>query len=406
MARIGLLIALTGVAVWLLTGTIVYYSIGNCSTIPRIGEDGTISEYNQCPWTFAQSLYFSVQTGLSIGFGLLSESQDVSKLYSIMHILAGSSFIGGALALFAELVLVRQTHFMSEEEKKLAKASAALQANGYDDGFDLQELRELMVKYPQYARAVILKLEQDATVAEEKSAQFAAASTAARIPLATAVIIEAQASLPEFQNGKMTVAQLEELDRMAVSPIRRWARENRNFVVLHFFFELWILIGWIFSVYWDQNDVITGFYFSVSTLSTAGMVSVKTVSSGAHVLFASLFAITGVPLYCAFLGSFAGLLVNSYNTRKTQEALGAKMGAAELEFLSHLSKAGNAEDVDFAEYVQFQLLRLGVIDRDLIESIRAQFSKMDKDGTGRVSLAAFVHTADRNRSRQMVQVAM
>jgi hypothetical protein len=391
--RKGLLIAASGVLVWLFGGAIIYFLVENCSEIPRLQADGTVINVVQCPWTFSQSLYFSVQTGLSIGFGLLAESKEGSMAYSIIHILLGSSVVAGALGLFASLAITRGSSFQSEEEKALARASAKLHSDGYA-GFKLNEMRDLMVKYPHYANAIIRKVDSEPASASQRVFEFKAADKKKRRVLAKVILQEATEKLAEFKNASVTIAELDALDAQTagfVKKMGRFIRGKRNLLAAKLAFAIWIAIGTIWSVYADENNFVTALYFAVSTCSTAGMVSVKTVDNQAHVLFTAFFAVIGVPLYGLFLGMFANVLVDGYNNKEVENSLHAKFSASEVEFLEHLSANDDKPEVDFAEFVEFQLLRMGMVDRSLISDIKEQFQKLDKDGTGFVKKEAFLH---------------
>ena len=57
---------------------------------------GAIFYWNVNQWTFGQAFYYSVQAGLSIGFGegLLEEKHTISKLFTVVHVLTGAALIG------------------------------------------------------------------------------------------------------------------------------------------------------------------------------------------------------------------------------------------------------------------------------------------------------------------------
>jgi len=401
-------IAAAGVAVWLLGGAVVYYSIGNCSTVPVLQDDGSTIDHDQCAagetWTFAQSFYFSVQTGLSIGFGLLAESKKVSEAYSCFHILMGSSVIAGALGLFAQLALQRQEHFQSFEEQRLAKASRAVHTNCYSD-FSTEELQDLMVEYPYYASAVIRKV-YDPASAEVLVRTFAEAGKETRRAEAVRILQRAVATVEEFKDSKITVEELQAIDDETAdrcTRMRRYVRANRNFLAALVSFVSWIALGTLFSCLADKNPLVTGVYFAVSTLSTAGMVAVKTVESQGHVLFAAFYALTGVQVYCLFLGMFAGVLVERYQQGQFQEALQQKISKTEAEFLKQMVDHDGIPDVDFAEFLQFQMLRMGVIDRGMMEEVRKQWSKLDTEGTGRVPKETFLNEMEISQVRQLAR---
>merc|ERR1719203_2044596 len=118
---------------------VCYWLMWNCSTVPEFDSHGDVHAVTYCPWTFAQSFYYAVQAGLSIGFGLLSETSDRSRLFTVVYILVGSSVIAGALACFVQISLTRQSRWQSREERRLAKFSADIHADGYR-GFDLRQV--------------------------------------------------------------------------------------------------------------------------------------------------------------------------------------------------------------------------------------------------------------------------
>ncbi len=89
-----LMFAVASTVAWLGSGTAVYIFINE--------------------WTLAQAFYYTVQGGLSIGFGLLEEESPLSKAFTIAHVLIGAGAIAGALALFTEMAITNH----SEERRR------------------------------------------------------------------------------------------------------------------------------------------------------------------------------------------------------------------------------------------------------------------------------------------------
>ena len=52
------------------------------------------------PPTFAMALYFSVQTGLSVGFGLLTEKENAYRLVTVLHGFIGLTVYTGAFSIY------------------------------------------------------------------------------------------------------------------------------------------------------------------------------------------------------------------------------------------------------------------------------------------------------------------
>lgn len=53
-------------------------------------------------WTFAKAFFFTIQSGLSVGFDSFREESSVSKLYTCVHVVVCKILETGALALYAE----------------------------------------------------------------------------------------------------------------------------------------------------------------------------------------------------------------------------------------------------------------------------------------------------------------
>jgi hypothetical protein len=47
------------------------------------------SAYNG--WSLSEAFYYAVQAGLSIGFGVLSEEDDMSRAFTTLHALVGAA---------------------------------------------------------------------------------------------------------------------------------------------------------------------------------------------------------------------------------------------------------------------------------------------------------------------------
>eukprot|EP00943_MAST-04B_sp_MAST-4B-sp1_P007799 g7799.t1 len=58
-------------------------------------------------WSIAQAFYYSIQSGLSIGFGVLAEVDDLSRFYTVLHVLIGAIAISVSFSLLFERVLKR-----------------------------------------------------------------------------------------------------------------------------------------------------------------------------------------------------------------------------------------------------------------------------------------------------------
>lgn len=384
--------AVAVVATWLMVGALVYFVAGNCSTVPRLERDGSVSEATACPWNFPQSFYFSVQTGLSIGYGLFQETEPASKSYSMLHIVLGSSVMSGALAIFAHLILVRM-NFIEVAEKAVVSATHSKLCLDDFRGVNSHELCRLVATYSHFAEKLICKLEGDPEKARERIDRFKRASEREKIWLSKELVREARQRIHGFMKTEDATRAVDEGDDHCLSFVRRF-RAHHAFLINLGILTSWTSLGIFFSVNFDNNDFLTAFYFSVSTLSTAGIVAVKTVETNGHVLFAAFFALVGVPIYAMFWGSFANILVEKVSRSRTQDTVRDQLWRSEKEFAERWAEHASKERVVFSEFMELQLLRMGRIDRKCMESLRRHFDQLDPDHSGFIDANSLWKTRD------------
>lgn len=106
-----------------------------CASIFIVWLAGATAVYSVAEgWSLAQSLFYAVDTGLSIGFGAFAEEKTSTKIFTICHVLLGASAAGGAIALFAESVVKNQGSMAALEYRKAALSAAFASADTSGDG--------------------------------------------------------------------------------------------------------------------------------------------------------------------------------------------------------------------------------------------------------------------------------
>ena len=98
-----------------------------------IGGATIFFSYNE-NWPMAQSLFYAVDTGLSIGFGAVAEEKLTSKLLTIFHVLLGASACGGAIALFAESAVDGSNQIAATEYSQATLRAAFARADDDSSG--------------------------------------------------------------------------------------------------------------------------------------------------------------------------------------------------------------------------------------------------------------------------------
>jgi len=93
------LYALVFIAVWVTAGTLFFYF-----------HNGAVAKELGMPeeWTFAQSFYYTCQSGWSVGFGALTEPDEWSMIYTTFHVCIGASFVAAALGIYQQRAVDRK----------------------------------------------------------------------------------------------------------------------------------------------------------------------------------------------------------------------------------------------------------------------------------------------------------
>jgi len=95
-------------------------------------------------WTYWECLYWSAQSGLSVGFGDLNvpsdhEDQLVVKLHTVFHVIAGAIFISVVFGMLVQFILERRTVVRSRDYWEVAAQSGNSRLR---EGQELMELIE------------------------------------------------------------------------------------------------------------------------------------------------------------------------------------------------------------------------------------------------------------------------
>jgi hypothetical protein len=258
-------------------------------------------------WPWLTALYYSAQAGLSIGFGALPETSDVSRFYTVLHVLAGSSFIAGSLGMFVTNTLEKTN--MDWEAMMNKEVAKELQVEG----------------------------------------------------------------------GNVSV------------DIDTFYKRNRAFILTTAISILWMAMGVAYGCFYEGYTIIQAIYFAITACSTAGLQapSVDLESNNVWMLYVAVFITVGVPVYGMVLGQAANLLVADYIQGQTERALTQHMDEAQLEFaLSFQEQKGSkkAHKIEYADFLAFSCIRLGLMDVDMVKAIKEQYHELDVDNSGYLEL--------------------
>ena len=152
-------------------------------------------------------------------------------------------------------------------------------------------------------------------------------------------------------------------------------------------FALWVGLGAVWGMLTEGWDAVTGVYFAVGGLSTGGLQAPSLTSSGtlpdASAIFVALWCLSGIPIFGFALGRFANIFVERLLAARERRALTRPIADGEYDFAEQLFASDG--QVDLAEYLALELLRLGKVDMSTLELLKGEFDRRDKDKNGKLS---------------------
>lgn len=120
-----------------------------------------------------------------------------------------------------------------------------------------------------------------------------------------------------------------------------------------------------------------GILFSLTAMSTGGLVAPSI--DDRSMWFTGLYSLFGVPIYGALLGSIGSRLSQQYQEDLKKASL-KRLTDSDREALM---KSGMQRDVvDWGDFLQIMVVKLGLATQQDIEHIRRRFDKMDLDHNG------------------------
>jgi Ca2+-binding EF-hand superfamily protein len=262
-----------------------------------------------------QLFFYSTQAGFSIGFGddagECIETKDWTRVYTIIHVLIGSSLIVGALGIFVGKII--------EERDAITEA----------------------------------------TEQETKENRGKARTEANRIK-----------SKPCCATCAKNLCK----------------SENVRLLKVTFIFLSYLGFGVGYGMIHLDWTFLRSLYFSIAALSTAGLQApAEPVDEEDGLLFfLSLWLITGVPVFALTLGMLANAYINGNLKEDIAKQINAGLSKGEFEFAMKLAEDDDGE-IDFSEFLQFKMLRLGFCSKEQLDAIRTQFKELDESGDGKLS---------------------
>mmetsp|Transcript_11239 Transcript_11239/g.33680 ORF Transcript_11239/g.33680 Transcript_11239/m.33680 type:complete len:501 (-) Transcript_11239:30-1532(-) len=299
-------LSLIAVVAWLLLGTLVYYFASG--------------------FTLAQSFYFSVQTGFSVGFGATNvtvasaDHNELTQWYTIAHVLIGSSVIAMALALWAK-ALVASAHSRAQEVKDILR-DKHLQV---DDDFATRRAADEGEGIPMQS------------ITDDKSEEV-------------------------DDDGIVIVEQC------------RWTGDYTLALGLIFL----IIAGCIFGGLYQKWRFSQSLLFSISAMSTGGLIAPST--SNFAMVFTGMYCMIGIPWYAYALAATATWLQSADRDAAmdtlVQKGFRKLTACLIVDELKRQNKGKSDPRLNWTHFLELYLVKLKLATEEDLRRIRKKYDSM------------------------------
>ena len=151
----------------------------------------------------------------------------------------------------------------------------------------------------------------------------------------------------------------------------------------------YLLIGVAWGNIDQQWDIITATHFAISALSTGGLTAPPVDSNGVlpanAAIFCGVYCLFGIPLMALTFAHFARLLVEGHVLSEVKSQILKPLDLTEFELAKHLCTKDSF--IHLSDFIVLQLLRQGKISLQMLNLIKAQFERLDKDHSGVLTLS-------------------
>jgi len=160
---------------------------------------------------------------------------------------------------------------------------------------------------------------------------------------------------------------------------RRWLASDA--LLFSSLFFLWLVVGvmWSRAVFdWQLSKAL---YFSLSTLTSAGLYSIPETSTDFQFFFVGLYAATGIPVTMLAIGNLVTFLIEEAGRRKISSYLRRKITDAEFEVLRSESVDPASGQLDISKFLLLVFVRQRVVDVRLIDVVLDRVKQREDAGS-------------------------
>ena len=333
--------------------------------------------------SWAKGFYYTVQAGLSVGFGVLPERGNrLSLIVTTVNVFLGAGVIAQCLASYAGRLCDLRDEWHAEVvlEKELARSG---------------EVGERLERRVALAKDMIRALRAaDAAAAApppRRRRSFAALAPPARVA----------GRAPSRLGNAAKIARLERIVRRTKLRLRRTARARlRVWLRLHSddarawaLLATWLLLGTAYGLVFERWSGTRSFYFAVCALSTAGLQGIDPDSEAWQFLLVGAWLLAGVPIFAHGVGTVARLLLRESSDAEVRARSWGNFGEGDWDdtvaLLSEYVAVAPGR-ISREQFILSELLRSGSVSGDLVDIILDKFSRFDTDGDATLTKAEYV----------------
>uniref|UniRef100_A0A7S4RG15 EF-hand domain-containing protein n=1 Tax=Ditylum brightwellii TaxID=49249 RepID=A0A7S4RG15_9STRA len=281
----------------------------------------TVFSYGIEHWSIIDSLYFTVVTFTTVGYGDIWDPTIYGQLFVTFFTLFGVSILGIALGILGERVVNAQEAAL--ESVKQTQQKAAMDAFTKEDDGPLGE------------------------------SEHSLASTMSEI------------DVPErsyfYKSCELSFSIFMIFVRMIP--------------VIMFILAIAFIIG-----YYEGWHPVTSIYYCVVTATTVGYGDIAPETQEMRLL-AVFFLPCAVAVFGQLLGNIAQEYMDAQSKENEQRFLQQELTLSDLKAMD----ADGDGDVDMAEFLSFMLVAMQKVDKESVDEIKALFNKLDVDNSGTLS---------------------
>mmetsp|Transcript_520 Transcript_520/g.922 ORF Transcript_520/g.922 Transcript_520/m.922 type:complete len:220 (+) Transcript_520:44-703(+) len=154
---------------------------------------------------------------------------------------------------------------------------------------------------------------------------------------------------------------------------------------IYILFSIWVVIGVTWACLVIKWSVLESAMFVLTTLSTSGLKSIPDNASNLSYALVAVYMTIGIPLMAVVFGITATAAVaRKVNDISNQEML-APITEEELCMMRSFGMEDGDGSLDTKEFIILMLVRIGVLNPELVCIINQQFYDIDTNGTGTIT---------------------